>query len=78
MNREQKIDFLTRLKEGETDLRELSALPPFGYIFVEEGGYRLKDGTLLTEDEYTAFIAPYLNSTQKINGLPVIYGIEVR
>jgi hypothetical protein len=76
MNRDQKIDFLTRLQAGETSIEELGALPPFGIVIKEEDGYRVQ-GKTMTEEELTAFLQPYQSSNRLCNGLPIIYGMLV-
>ena len=78
MNREEKIDFLKRLEAGETDLSEVGELKPFGFIYYEEGKYRLEDGRLLNEEEYKEFIEPYDNCKKRINGQPIIYGVLIK
>lgn len=76
MNRQQKIDFLTRLQARETSIEELGDLPPFGMIIKEEGGYSLQ-GKTMTEEELTAFLQPYQSSKKLCNGVPIIYGMLV-
>lgn len=73
MNREQKIDYLERLKAGETSLDELKELEPYGAVIKEGDRWKVKD-QLLTEDELKTFLQPYMSSKRLLNGLPIIYG----
>jgi hypothetical protein len=76
MNRQEKIDFLTRLQAGETSLEELRDLPPFGIVIKEEDGYSLQ-GETMTQEELIAFLQPYQSSSKLCNGVPIIYGMLV-
>lgn len=73
MDREQKIEFLQRLKGGQADLKELKELEPFGWIFKVGNTYHHRSG-VMNEEEFIAFMKPYTECTRTINGLPIIYG----
>ncbi|MEO6232884.1 MAG: hypothetical protein ABJB11_19720 [Ferruginibacter sp.] len=57
--RQQKIDFLEALQQGRANIKQLFSLPIYGMVILEEDGYHLSDGQVMSENEFETFLFPY-------------------
>lgn len=76
MDRQQKIDFLTRYGEGDASLEELDMPEPYGIIIKDGDVYRCGDVTL-TEAQLEEFMEKYLKP-RYYNGVQIIYGMIIK